>query len=74
VGHIRLYTVRSLKEHLLAYGFKVEKIIGCPQPISIHKQSRSMKIKIAGQIHNSIDKLLGRIPSLSNSFVIIARK
>jgi 2-polyprenyl-3-methyl-5-hydroxy-6-metoxy-1,4-benzoquinol methylase len=65
--HIRLYTIRSLKEHLLAYGFKVKKIIGCPQPISIHKQSHSMKVKLAGYVYNSIDRLLGRIPSFSNS-------
>jgi ubiquinone/menaquinone biosynthesis C-methylase UbiE len=73
-GHIRLYTARSLKEHLLAYGFKVEKVIGCPQPISIHKRSRRLKIKLIGYVHNSIDKFLGRIPSLSNSFAIICYK
>jgi hypothetical protein len=33
-----------------------------------------MKIKLAGYVHNSIDSLLGRIPSLSNSFAIIARR
>jgi SAM-dependent methyltransferase len=66
VGHVRLYTVSSLKEHLLRYGFKVEKVVGCPQPISIHKRSHSMKIKLAGYVYNSIDRLLGRIPSSRN--------
>jgi SAM-dependent methyltransferase len=33
-GHIRLYTVRSFKEHLLAYGFKVEKLLAARNHLS----------------------------------------
>jgi SAM-dependent methyltransferase len=74
IGHIRLYTLRALKEHLIFHGFKVVKTLGCPQPISIHNKDPRITVGFAGYLHNFIDYMLGRSASLSNSFAIISRK
>jgi len=74
IGHIRLYTLKSLKDHLTHYEFKIIKVLGCPEPIGIHEHDPRITIRLAGYIHNLVDAVLGRLPSLSNSFAIIAKK
>lgn len=61
VGHLRLFTLRALKEFLKYHGFKIIKIKGTsfdklPTPI------------------RKVDKFFSKIPSLSSIIIIVAQK
>jgi len=73
VGHVRLYTLGAIKKHLELYGFHIVKVLGAAQPISAHKKSNPT-FRLAGMSHNCIETLLGRFPSLSNNFAVVAKK
>jgi ubiquinone/menaquinone biosynthesis C-methylase UbiE len=59
-GHLRLYTLKALIQHLSIYGFSIIKIAGA----SVY----------GGHIAGYIDKLFERIPSLASDIIIIAKK
>jgi ubiquinone/menaquinone biosynthesis C-methylase UbiE len=59
-GHLRLYTLKALIQHLSIYGFSIIKIAGA----SVY----------GGRIVGYVDKLFERIPSLASDIIIIAKK
>jgi len=64
-GHVRLYTLRALKNHLEVYGFRPVRIVGCPT----HFGGETLAIRIL----NIIDSLVGS-PQLSSHIIILAKK
>lgn len=60
-GHLRLFTLRALKEFLEYHGFKIMKIAGAP-------------FDNLPKIIRTIDKLVSKIPSLSSIIIVVARK
>jgi ubiquinone/menaquinone biosynthesis C-methylase UbiE len=59
-GHLRLYTLKALIQHLSIYGFSIIKTAGA----SIY----------GGHIVGYIDKLFERTPSLASDIIVIAKK
>jgi len=60
-GHVRLYNLRALKEHLEAMGFKIVKVYGA----SIYQFNKAVEI---------LDKVFSIIPSIASDIIIVARK
>jgi len=61
VGHLRLFTYKALKEFLTYYHFNIVKVKGA-------------NYEGLPKILANIDKIFSKIPSLSSTFIIIARK
>lgn len=59
-GHLRLYTLKALIQHLSIYGFSIIKTAGT----SVH----------GGHIVGYIDKLFEKAPSLASDIIVIAKK
>lgn len=66
VGHIRIFTVRALKDLLQLYGFEIVKVKGSPIPFNFPK--------IVSWLYDTFDFLFSFIPSLSSNLLIIAKK
>jgi methionine biosynthesis protein MetW len=67
-GHIRVFTVRALKELLYTYHFKIIGLIGCQVSI------KTTSTKFLTQLILLLDKIISRIPSLSNRIMAVVRK
>lgn len=66
VGHIRVFTLPTLKDLVNKYGFKVEKVasspiaFGFPQPL--------------GFVYDTLDYFFSSFPSLGSNLLVIAKK
>jgi len=60
-GHLRLYNLRALKDHLEVSGFKVVKVYGAP----IYQQSKLVKV---------VDGFFAHIASLASGVIVLAKK
>jgi len=61
VGHLRVFTLKALKEFLNYYGFKIVSVTGAP----FRKFPKLLKC---------IDMILSKIPSLASIIVLVAKK
>ena len=67
-GHIRVFTLRALKDLVRIHGFKIQKLIGCPVTV---KTSRYMKFST---IINLTDRLVSNITPLSSRIIMTVKK
>jgi len=72
LGHVRLYTLRGLVNHLKAYGFEVIKVEG--YPITCWFESKRRLLNIFHEIYNIANWLFSLIPSLASGIIVVARK
>jgi len=59
-GHLRLYTLKALRDHLEIYGFKIEKVAGA--------------FEYDTKFLRNFDRLFQRIPSLAAGIIVVAVK
>jgi methionine biosynthesis protein MetW len=65
-GHIRVFTLRALKELIRGHGFAILRVKGCPVTIkSTHVLIRPIRL---------LDRWLARFPSLANRVILVLRK
>jgi methionine biosynthesis protein MetW len=64
VGHVRLYNLRALKDHLEVNGFRVIKAYG----VSIYREMTQNKLLQA------LDEFFTYIPTLASGFIVLAKK
>jgi methionine biosynthesis protein MetW len=65
-GHLRVFTLRALKELVAAHDLVVLSAQGCPVTINTHHWSAA--------VIRHIDRLLARFPSLANRVILVVRK
>jgi len=64
-GHIRIMTLRALKELLTLHGFTIRRVIGCPVTLKSHLSHTLLNlIKL-------VDRIMSRFPSLSTRVVLV---
>jgi SAM-dependent methyltransferase len=65
-GHLRVFTLRALKELIRGHGFAILRVKGCPVTIkSTHVLIRPIRL---------LDRWLARFPSLANRVILVLRK
>jgi ubiquinone/menaquinone biosynthesis C-methylase UbiE len=67
-GHIRVFTIRALKELLKIYQFKVRLVAGCPVT------AKSSSSKILPGLIKTVDNLMSVFPSLSSRIIVVVGK
>lgn len=67
-GHIKLYTIKALLDHLSVYGFKAYKIVGVPTITSASDSSKIVKIL------SFFDTLFSVSRRYSSGIILIAKK
>ena len=67
-GHIRVFTIRALKELLKIHAFKILSIAGCPVTVN----SSSSKLFVSSI--KTIDKLMSVFPSLASRVIVVVEK
>jgi methionine biosynthesis protein MetW len=67
-GHIRVMTLKALKELVSIYGFKIERIIGCPVTV------KSALPKIVTKLITLVDKFMSNFPSLATRVIVVIKK
>jgi methionine biosynthesis protein MetW len=67
-GHIRVMTLKALKELVSLYGFKVEQIIGCPVTV------KTALPKVVSKLITLTDRFMSNFPSLATRIIIILKK
>jgi SAM-dependent methyltransferase len=65
-GHLRVFTLRALKELIAANNFLLLRVEGCPVTINTQHWSAA--------VIGCIDRWLARFPSLANRVIVILRK
>jgi SAM-dependent methyltransferase len=65
-GHIRVFTLRALKELVRLHGFVIHSVKGCPVTL----QSSHMLAPVA----RFLDRGLARVPALANRVILVLRK
>jgi methionine biosynthesis protein MetW len=67
-GHIRVFTIRALKELLKIHSFKIIQTAGCP--VSINTSSSGL---LVGGIKD-FDKVISIFPSLASRVIVVVQK
>jgi hypothetical protein len=67
-GHIRVMTLKALKELVSIYSFKIERVIGCPVTV------KSALPKIVSRLITLVDKLMSNFPSLATRVIVVIKK
>jgi len=67
-GHIRVMTLRALKELVRLHGFKIRRLVGCSVTI------KSPLPKVLSKLIKFIDRIMSRFPSLSTRIIMILEK
>jgi hypothetical protein len=67
-GHIRVFTIRALKELLQIHAFKILSTAGCPVTVST-----SLAGVFVGVI-KAIDKVISAFPSLASRVIVVVEK
>lgn len=65
-GHIRVFTLRALKQVVQAHGFRVVSVQGCPVTVN----TKSWVSRYA----SLFDRMLSRFPSLANRVILVLKK
>jgi len=69
-GHIRVFTLRALRELLALHGFEIVKLEGWEVgDLSIHLHS-----SLLGRVVKPIDRFFARFPSLASRFAVVMRR
>ena len=67
-GHIRVMTLKALKELVGLYNFKVERIIGCPVTI------KTTMPKVLLKLIMLMDRFMAHFPSLATRIIVVLKK
>jgi len=67
-GHIRVMTLRALKELVRLHGFKIKQIVGCPVAV------KSSIPKVLLKLIELVDRVMSRFPSLSTRIIMVLEK
>ena len=67
-GHIRVFTVRALKELLKIHAFKILSVEGCP--VRVNTTSSNLFFNSV----KAIDKVMSVFPSLASRVIVVAEK
>lgn len=65
-GHIRVFTLRALKELVRLHGFAIHSVKGCPVTL---KSSHTL-----APVARFLDRSLARFPGLANRVILVLRK
>ena len=67
-GHIRVMTLRALKDLVELHGFRVVQTVGCTVSVK-----SSMSSSLLGFV-NSVDKVMAKFPSMSSRVILVVEK